>query len=124
MFFPSYPSIPYYLCQVKTAFRRFKSFLQNVTTNDVKSFLADPALFAQSSAVLDPKGRIISDLRIFKPVIVERKATAIARDQVWLLIATSAINPLQSHFSRYAFRKDLELNDISDYFEFWAYFVN
>jgi folate-binding Fe-S cluster repair protein YgfZ len=102
----------------------FIRFLQNVTTNDVKSFLADPERIAQSSAALDPKGRIISDLRIYKPVIVKERAPAIARDQIWLMVATSALTPLQSHFSRYAYKKDLELNDISDYFDCWAYFVN
>ncbi len=124
MFFPSYQITRCYHSRAKTAFRMLTSFLQNVTTNDVKSFLADPVLFSQNSAVLDPKGRIISELRIMKPVIVEKKAPAISKDQIWLMVAKAAIAPLQNHFARYAFKKELELNNITSYFDFWSYFVN
>ncbi len=94
-----------------------------MTTNDVNGFAANNTAVAQSSAILDVKGRIIADIRIIKPIKLLNKNVFPSKESLWLLLARNAVPSIQLHFSRYGFKKKLILKDISDNFDFWSYFV-
>jgi len=89
------------------------SFLQNLTTQDMRLFSKErPDRAAVMSSFLTPKGRVMFDCIIVKPRLAGQQDEA--EVEYWIDVDSDHdAGPLIKHLKKYAIRKSLVINDIS-----------
>ncbi len=84
-----------------------KRFLQGLITNDIEQVSEEKAIY---TALLTPQGKFLHDF-----IISERLGT------LFLEVEKSRLEDLQKHLKVYKLKADVELDDVSDLYQIWAF---
>ena len=79
------------------------------------------------SLFLNPKGKIISDALIIRPIVYEKNVKKLAENELWIDVAAENNTKLFEHLNRYTWKKKVMLSNMKfeqDAPSLYAGFVN
>ena len=99
------------------------SILKGLTTSNVNNLWADVDQSIQHTLFLNTKGRIITDAFLIKPLYLASSRLATAPGELWLEAYNEHSQELTDHIKKHAFRKQINIEDISEKIDTLCMFV-
>lgn len=91
--------------------------MQNLSSNNVVLFAKNSNQASMACCFLDTNGKLVTDARFFKPIIIKDKDFVFKENELLLLLRRDSVTKLINHVSKYTFKKDVEMEDIGTNFD-------